>query len=242
MIFRTSVKLTLLLLILALVFARLGYWQLQRKAEKETLFEEFVSAPVMSFEAALENGKRFARVDVTGRYDTERHILLDNRIFKGRAGVHVLTPFYASSGSVVLVNRGWLPLPPDRSYLPEVPTDDSLRTLSGRLNRLPTEGPRVGEADVLRPDNWPQLVTYFDQPPVEQAIGSSLEPWLVQLDADQATGFEGRQWKAAVMEPKVHGAYAVQWFGLMTAAIVIWFVLGFRHGAAKRGQGEETRP
>ena len=34
------------------------------------------------------------------------------------------------------------------------------------------------------------------------------------------------------MPPEVHGGYAVQWFGLMTAAIVIWILLGVRRGRA----------
>ena len=46
--FRTSVKLTLALLALALLFARLGWWQLERKAEKQLLFEQFVNGPRLS--------------------------------------------------------------------------------------------------------------------------------------------------------------------------------------------------
>lgn len=238
MSFRTSVKLTLLLLVLALIFARLGYWQLQRKAEKELLFEAFASAPVLRLEDAIAGQHRFARVRVTGHYDSERHVLLDNRMLNGRPGVHVLTPFFTSGGRVLLINRGWLPMPPDRSALPAVPTDSAMRSLSGRLNRLPTDGPRLGEADVLEPANWPALVTYFDQAPIEQALGLALEPFLLQLDADEESGFQDREWKAAVMEPGMHGAYAAQWFGLAAAAIVIWFVLGFRRGATTGGQGE----
>ena len=230
MIFRTSVKLTLLLLILALVFGRLGWWQLERKAEKEAMLEQFVNAPMLSVRKAVDQEQLFARVAGFGRYDTERHILLDNRMFKGRPGVHVLTPFTLEDGATILVNRGWLPIPPDRSRLPEVPTDDSLRAISGRLNRLPGDGPRLGGDDTLTPSSWPQLVTYFDLEPVEEALGLSLLPWIVQLDPDREDGFSDRQWKVAVMEPEVHGGYAVQWFGLMTAAIVIWLTLGIHTG------------
>lgn len=240
MTFRTSVKLTVLLLVLAVLFGRMGAWQLQRKAEKQALFDQFANAPVMSVEQALDQEQLFAKVRATGRFDANRHILLDNQILNGRAGVHVLTPFQLQGGRTILVNRGWLPLPPDRSALPPVPTDPRQRSVEGRLNRLPSQGPRVGEADVLDTGAWPQLVTYFDRQPAEGALGLELEPWLIQLDARQDGGFEGRQWKAAVMEPKVHGAYAVQWFGLMTAAIVIWIVLGFRREATGPGKTEEN--
>ena len=238
MIFRTSIKLTILLLALALIFGRLGFWQLQRKAEKQAMFDQFLNAPVMSVEEALDREQLFAKVRAAGAFDANRHILLDNQILDGRVGVHVLTPFRLQDGRTILVNRGWLPLPPDRSTLPRIVTDPRQRSVEGRLNRLPSQGPRVGEADVLDTTGWPQLVTYFDLNPAEKALGSKLEPWQIQLDSDQDGGFAGRQWKAAVMEPKVHGAYAVQWFGLMSAAIVIWAVLGFRRPATAPGNAE----
>jgi len=228
MIFRTTYSLTLLILILVLIFGRLGFWQLERKSDKELLFERFENAPVLAIEEALATDRRFAHVTASGRYDASRHILLDNKIHKGRAGVHVLTPFFLDSGMVLLVNRGWLRLPPDRLNLPLVPTDGSLTSLSGRLNRLPTDGLRIGDADVLVKNKWPQLVTYLDPDKVSMALGTQLSPWLVQLDPADPGGFEGREWKAAEMGPATHGAYALQWFSLAGIAIVIWTVLGFR--------------
>ncbi len=228
MYFRTSIKLTVALLAVALLFARLGWWQLERKAEKQLLFEQFRNGPVLSIEQALERGEKFARVDAYGRYDPARHVLLDNKILDGRAGVHVLTPFILDNGKEILVNRGWLPLPPDRRTLPDVETDDSMKTISGILNEPSTGGPRLGEADILEADRWPQLVTYLDLDSVGAALNTPLEPWLLQLAPEDESGFAGRQWQAAVMEPKVHGAYALQWFSLAATAFIIWIVLGVR--------------
>jgi surfeit locus 1 family protein len=228
MYFRTSIKLTVALLAVALLFARLGWWQLERKAEKQLLFEQFRNGPVLSIEQALERGEKFARVDAYGRYDPARHVLLDNKILDGRAGVHVLTPFILDNGKEILVNRGWLPLPPDRRTLPEVETDDSMKTISGILNEPSTGGPRLGEADILEADRWPQLVTYLDLDSVGAALNTPLEPWLLQLAPEDESGFAGRQWQVAVMEPKVHGAYALQWFSLAATAFIIWIVLGVR--------------
>ena len=236
--FRPGTGLTVLLFILAALFSALGYWQLQRKAEKELLFEQFENAPVSSIGQALDQGRRFARVEGWGRFDTERHVLLDNRMMNGRVGVHVLTPFTLGDGRTVLVNRGWLPLPPDRGRLPDVPTDGAARTIRGRLNTLDSQGPRLGEADRPVSDRWPQLVTWLDREPLEAAFGTNLPPWIVQLDADQENSFGDRQWQAAVMPPETHGAYAVQWFALSAAALIIWITLGFRNaGHGKR----ETR-
>ena len=237
--FKPTLALTLLLFVLAALFASLGYWQLQRKAEKAALFDQFENAPALDIARAVAEGHRFARVDGFGRFDTERHLLVDNRTLNGRVGVHVLTPFILGDGRVILVNRGWLPLAPDRSSLPEVPTDGSSRTIRGRLNGLETDGPRLGDPDRLDPQRWPQLVTYLDRKPLEDALGAPLPPWIVQLDADQPGGFGDRSWKAAVMPPETHGAYAVQWFALSIAALIIWGAMSYRNAGRHEGTTEE---
>jgi surfeit locus 1 family protein len=238
MSFRPSIKLTLVLFVLAFVFLRLGIWQTDRKAEKEMLFEQFKNAPVLGLEEALHQQEQFARVEARGRYDPDRHILLDNKIFNGRAGVHVLTPFSLENGSQILVNRGWLPLAADRRSLPAVPTDGRDRIIRGILNRPSAGGQRLGEADIVKREDWPQLITYLDLNSVGEALETLLEPWLVQLDADDVSGFEDRQWQAAVMTPEVHGAYALQWFALAAAALVIWIILGIRRASSG---AEETK-
>jgi len=242
MFFRPSIKLSLVLLVLAVIFARLGLWQKERQSEKQLLFDRFSEAPVLSIEDALSQGTLFARVEATGRYDPQRHVLLDNRILGGRTGVHVLTPFLLQDGREILVNRGWLPLPPDRRSLPEVATDGALRTISGILNKPSAGGQKIGDPDVLVRDNWPQLVTYLELGAVGEALDVSLEPWLLQLDPGDVSGFADRQWKPAVMGPEVHGAYAVQWFSLSLATVIIWLTLGVRRAKSSSNQTANGEP
>ena len=232
--FKTSLPLTIVLFLLAALFARLGLWQLERKTEKEELFALFESAPVMGLQEALASSIPFTRVRATGRLDPERHFLQDNRMLLGRPGVHVLTPFDFGDQEQVLVNRGWLPMSADRRTLPAVRTNGAQRELSGRMVPLASAGPRLGEADRLSPDDWPQLVTYLDRQPAAEALGTPLSSWVILLDKDQPDGFEDRQWQPAVMEPAVHGGYALQWFSLSAAAIIIWLILGFRKGSSGR--------
>jgi len=240
--FRPSISLSLTLITLAAVFMRLGIWQLDRKVEKAALFERFDQAPALGIEAALDQGAEFARVTADGGYDPTRHLLLDNRIWSGRAGVHALTPFRLTDGRLILVNRGWLPLPPDRSSLPDVPTAPAVRTIHGRLARAVSKGPRLGGADILRTDQWPQLITYLDLDAVSASLGESVQPWIVQLDADDPGGFGDRQWSPAVMEPSVHGAYAFQWMALAAAAIIIWIVMGVRRARGLKSASSSRPP
>lgn len=230
--FRPSFSLSVILITLAAVFLRLGIWQLDRKEEKAELFARFEQAPVLGIEEALRRGEEFARGAAYGSYDPVRHLLLDNRIWRGRPGVHALTPFRLADGRLILVNRGWLPLPADRSSLPDVPTGSAARTVHGRLARAVSGGPRLGGADVLLTDRWPQLITYLDLDDVSAALGEALQPWILQLDADDPSGFGDRQWSPAVMKPSVHGAYAFQWMALAAAALIIWTIMGVRRARA----------
>jgi cytochrome oxidase assembly protein ShyY1 len=96
------------------------------------------------------------------------------------------------------------------------------------LNLPSTGGPRIGDADVLVRDDWPQLVTYLDLDSVAEVLDVPLEPWLLQLDPLDESGFADRQWRAAVMGPEIHGAYAFQWFTIAAATFIIWITLGVR--------------
>jgi surfeit locus 1 family protein len=216
------------LALLAALFASLGIWQTHRAAEKTTLEAQHRDAPRLPLAAAIERDERFARVTASGRYDTARHILLDNQLWQGRGGVHVFTPFATTGGQVILVNRGWLPLPPDRSAMPDVPTTVRATSISGILNVFPVPGRMVGEADELAPDRWPQLVTYMNHGDIERALGVALEDRIVQLSPADPHGFEGREWKAAFMSSERHRGYAFQWFALTAACVVLWLVTGFR--------------
>lgn len=236
--FKPSPGPSVLLFAIAVAGAWLGNWQLERKVEKQILIDQFEHAPLLSIGEALKQHNRFTRVRAYGHFDATRHVLLDNKIFNGRVGVHVLTPFVLDNGATILVNRGWLPLPPDRRHLPPVPTEPGLRTINGILKKPTTDGPRLGEPDKLLTDQWPQLVTYLELETVSGALGTSLLPWLLQLDSAEPGGFADRQWKAAVMGPEVHAAYAFQWFALALATIIMWLTLGIRRAPQQPGSSQ----
>lgn len=226
--FRPSIPGTVALSLLAILFAFLGTWQTKRAAEKSATEQQHQAATTVTLETALAGDLRFARIDIGGRYDPDRHILLDNKIWKGRAGVHVFTPFYTDNGIAILVNRGWLPLAADRQTMPEIPTPRQQTVLKGMLNTLPVPGRIIGQADKLEQDNWPQLVTYLNRADIAGSIGAPLEDWVIQLSPMDETGFEGRDWKPVFLSSKRHKGYAFQWFALTAACFGLWLFTGFR--------------
>lgn len=230
--FRPGWALTAVLAVLGLVFLSLGNWQRERAQGKDISQAAFDTAPLVT--SLGGSPPDWARAVLTGRLDLARHLLLDNKLYRGRAGVHVLTPLeLAQSGELVLINRGWLPLPPDRSALPEIPTPGDLIEVRGRLAPISQPGVQLGEPAALQPDRWPQLMVYPDWDRIETALGREVHDKVLYLDADHDAGFEDRNWTPFTMGPDRHRAYAVQWYGLAITALVIWLVLGFRAGRSK---------
>jgi surfeit locus 1 family protein len=226
--FRPSRPASLALFLLSLLFATLGTWQMNRATEKKVIENQYQTALSLSLKTAIDQQSRFAKIEVNGHFDSDRHILLDNRIWRGRAGVHVFTPFYTVSGMTILVNRGWLPLAADRETMPGIPTPQHQVTLKGVLNTLPVPGRILGPADKLSKDKWPQLVTYLNLEDISASIGAPLEKWVIQLSKTEPHGFDGREWQAVFMSSSRHEGYAFQWYALLAASIIMWLYLGFR--------------
>jgi len=224
---------TLFLLVLLLVFTSLGTWQTRRAAFKKDLEEKHSHATESSLQQALGASDRFARVSARGYYDGQRHFLLDNQVLNGRAGVYVFTPFYTTSGDVILVNRGWLPLSADRKSMPDIPTPRDEIMLKGVLNTPPVPGRVLGAADRLSRDRWPQLITYMKLDDLSGSLGQPLENWIIQLDKSDPTGFEGRDWQPVYLSSGRHRAYAFQWFAMSAACIILWLVIGFKNTSGK---------
>jgi len=226
--FRPSKAATLVLFLLACIFASLGTWQQRRAGEKLVIEQQHQNAPPLSLETAIARSSRFSIIEARGQYDANRHILLDNQIWQGRAGIYVFTPFFTTEGTAILINRGWLPLPPDRKTLPRITTPADEVVLKGMLNTPPLPGLVLGSADRLGRAQWPQLVTYLNLPDISATLGTPLENWVVQLAKTEPGGFDGRNWQAVYMSSSRHQGYAVQWFALLAACAVMWVFLGLR--------------
>lgn len=227
-LFKPSLTATSVLFLLAALFASLGMWQTNRAQAKAVIEQQFASAKPLLLETAINHNSRFANIDVSGHYDQQRHILLDNQVWHGRAGVHVFTPFYTHNGIVILVNRGWLPLAADRRSLPTIPTPHNQTVLRGMLNIFPVPGRMLGAADKLGKTDWPQLVTYLHRADTSAALDLPLAKWIVQLASDEQAGFDGRDWQPVFLTSSKHQAYAFQWYALAGVSIVLWIFNGTR--------------
>ena len=108
---------TLLVLALMMVLARLGIWQLdrlnQRRANNRIVAAVLAASPMDLSETVLPvdlSTIKDRQVIATGEFDFENQLILKVQNWEGRAGANLVTPLLLENGeTAVLVDRGWIP-------------------------------------------------------------------------------------------------------------------------------------
>jgi cytochrome oxidase assembly protein ShyY1 len=213
---------SLIMLSLLALCLRLGFWQLERAAEKQQItdagaqkirFDEAVTMAADNVDAA------FWRItEVSGRYLDEMPVLLGNQTRNGKAGYQVFSRFIAAE-QLFLINRGWVAIDAELT----VP-DTAETTVAGIVAPYRKAGMRLGPAVVSPPAQQPVVVNYPNQQEWETLYQQPLLPFTLWLAADQAQGFV-REWKVQSAPPEKHLGYAFQWFAMATAVVVISLIL-----------------
>jgi surfeit locus 1 family protein len=216
--FRPRLWPTVATIILLPVLISLGFWQLDRaeqKKEIEQLYAEQQSmAAVELSKLSPEDDIEYRNVTVSGRFSPERQVLLDNQVHQQHAGYHVLTPLQiADSGKFILVNRGWVDGGLRRDKLPDISTPQGTLELKGRLKIPGGVGLELDEQS-FTDKSWPLVVQWIEIDELE-------------LDKDQPYGFV-RNWKIVSSSPEQSTSYAVQWFTLALALILIFIFVNSR--------------
>lgn len=227
---RPSPLMTVGTLLLLALFIGLGWWQLNRAAEKRALFQQFAGAdqaPILTNPDQDGSLHRYRRVELRGRFLEERQFLLDNMVNNGRPGYHVLTPFeMAGSDRWLIVNRGWVAASASRSELPEVGVGLDSRLIAGLIDLLPEPGLRL-DADSALPRAWPAVVVFPTVADLEQRLDQPLYGYQLLLDPTVADGFV-REWRPRVSGPERHQGYALQWFSFAAILVVLFVTLNLR--------------
>lgn len=194
----------------------LANWQWQRAAEKETLEAQLLENHQLT--NPQTQPQHLSLLTLKGEFLADRTLWLDNRILKGQVGVAALTPLVTESGHWWLVQRGFVPTPVDRRYLPSIATPSGEIEIEGRWQALQGSSLVFGdnrEGDRLqsiRLDSWEDLPGEHFVGVVHQSGGAGqLESW----------------WTPNQMPAERHIGYAVQWLMLASLALVM-AVIGHR--------------
>lgn len=214
----------------AALTARLGFWQLDRAAQKvalQTAQAERLALPELSAAelprtAADAVAQRYRAVSVQGRWLPNRTVYLENRQMRDVPGFYALTPLQLASGEMLLVQRGWLPRDPiDRTRIVAGPAPTGTVQVDGRIATGPS---RLYEFAAVASGPIRQNL---DIDAYTRETGMPLLPLLlIQQDAPGLTD-DGllRDWPVPASGLHKHYGYAFQWFALcaLIVGLTVWF-------------------
>lgn len=207
-------------LLLIVLFTNLGFWQLDRAAEKRALLAAFDSGEAYRRPPNFENLHAFERIEVSGRYLDEKQVLIDNIVREGAIGYYVITPVRLSANApLLLVNRGWMPKGQDNDPAERLEIDSDLVTLRGLVGSLPQVGIRPGEA-FAGSGAWPRIAVYPNYEEVAEQLEARVQPLVLLLAAEEPNGYL-RDWQPNVSGPMTHYSYAFQWFAMALAVLAL---------------------
>ncbi len=183
----------------------------------------------------VASAEQYQRVIASGRYHASRQFLWDNRVYKSRAGFEVITPVEQANGSVILVNRGWVPLGLTREDLPDTSMPEALLdkpvTIEGLFSR-PSKGFASGEAFDPK-QAWPKIIQYFDYEAISRALDATvvagvLQPQRVGAPAKGEEFFPVNWQPTDAIGPVRHYGYAAQWWTMALVLSVLFVKYGIK--------------
>ncbi len=232
------------------VLIGLGTWQVQRKAWKEALIaaltERLADAPqALPASATWPNldpaGEEYRRVTFTAQFDHADEALIYGAASAFRPDVSgpgdwVFTPARLADGSIVIVDRG---------FVPERRPDPKSRA----------EGQIAGPVEITGALRWPETRhwftpnddvahnLFFDRDPQAIAAAKNLgvvAPFYVEQEAPVPPGGLPRPGKIVVNLPNNHLQYIITWYGLAAALAAVYLTWVF--GAGQRQNGGRSAP
>jgi len=224
--FNPPLTATIVVIISVIFLISLGRWQLMRSDLKREILKDVelrkTATPISLQLLDKKEDKNYYHIKLEGYLNNKHYLLLDNRMYKSKPGFEVIQPMVIDE-RVVLVNRGWIPLPADRRNLPSIPEVTSIIDIIGEVH-IP------GNAIVLKKDelsadkSWPQLIQSIDIAALIKLygeLGFKIEPWILRQEPDEDP-FYRREWFFFSLKPEQHLAYAGTWFGLAFVLVIIY--------------------
>ena len=227
---KSKLILLLTVVLVELLLLRLGFWQLSRAAQKQQQLDALqvvlTQKHAGDISTASPQNTDFDWVQGILRFQTKPMLLLDNQRRGQQVGVIVYQAGLNESGQAFLVDLGWLPVAGNRQFPMTVPLTGPV-AVSGLLMPPPSAGIAMGNAQSQMPDGR-LLLTRMDLPALAKQLQKPLANRVLRLDPALPIGYQrDLDVQANTLSPEKHRAYAVQWFGLAVALLLLC-VYGYR--------------
>ena len=212
----------------------LSAWQFRRLDERRTFNAAVLertdidAVDVITFDTSPEvdvSSIEWRRAGARGIYLADEQVVLLNRSQGGVAGVDVVTPLELDNGSVIIVNRGFIPLD---SPVPDPP--------AGRTQVVGTvrafEKARAGEAG----DPAGERTEFFrlDYSRMDDQIDQPILGFVLDMTASEPADDPSLTPVAAPsLSEGPHLSYAIQWI-IFSAAVMVGWALAVRRSVITR--------
>lgn len=240
--FRPLPMMTLACLGTTTLLTWLGTWQLERLAWKQDLIEQ-VEASLLADPVPLSDVKNGSAPDVAymkviaeGTFDHTEEVYLFTS--KGSAGVgfQVITPLKLESGAILLVDRGFVPTAMKAPETRQQGQRGGAVSVTGVIRQ--SVPPNAYTPD---PDLSKRVWYSRDLPSIAKTMGLE-SPISFFVDADDTPNPGG--WpiggKTIVNFSNNHLGYAITWFGMALALVVIYIAYHRHLGRLKMTKRENS--
>ena len=212
------------ILIFAIIFVpitiSLGFWQLDRAEEKREIianYDELLTSEPINLNVKTIY-KNWQPITTIGRFK-DIVIFEDNAILSGRAGFKIYHLFENGDGSYVFVHRGFIERNMVKNNLPLINIPKGKQSLEGSVlikeDNSFVQDIEESDARIIQEFNIERLINKF--PILKDRY---LHPFLFNLDIRDNKKFLAIE-KPVNMAASKHIGYAIQWFGLCIALIIL---------------------
>ena len=212
------------ILIFAIIFVpitiSLGMWQIERANEKKLIIANYdkllVSAPIALQKNQMLNN--WQPIKTTGTYE-DTIVYEDNAINNGKAGFKVYHLFRNDDGTFIFIHRGFIERNLIKNNLPEVEIPTEKKSIYGttlfKQNNTFVKNIEESDSRIIQEFNASLLIDKY--PMLKDKY---LHPFLFNLDIRDVNKYQPIE-KPVNMTASKHIGYAIQWFGLCAALIIL---------------------
>ena len=212
------------ILIFAIIFVpitiSLGMWQSERANEKKLIIANYdkllVSAPIALQKNQMLNN--WQPIETTGTYE-DTIVYEDNAINNGKAGFKVYHLFRNDDGTFIFIHRGFIERNLIKNNLPEVEIPTEKKSIYGttlfKQNNTFVKNIEESDSRIIQEFNASLLIDKY--PMLKDKY---LHPFLFNLDIRDVNKYQPIE-KPVNMTASKHIGYAIQWFGLCAALIIL---------------------
>jgi surfeit locus 1 family protein len=205
--------------VVALVCARLGIWQVhrlrERRATNATLLRARSEAPIDLLAYRSDSANAGRTVKARGHYDHADDVVVRGREVGGVPGVEIVSPLIIDhKNAAVLVDRGFVPAPDAVSVVSDSFREPGEREVQGYLSPVAsgrgiplTHGGRT---------TWARL----DLAALQDRIPYRLYPFAIVQSPDSSLPRFPRRQPPPDLDDGPHLYYAIQWFSFSIIALV----------------------